>query len=1754
MAEAAATRAAPTAAAAAPHGTLARTTCPPLRVTRPGDAMETEANRLADTAMRPQHPTAGEARPLRGLPSRGAPAGEPNVSPAVHTALDRSRDEGEAMDTGSQAFFAGRFGRDLGGVRVHRDSGAAAAARDLRTPAFAHGRHLFFGAGAYRPDTPAGRHLIAHEVAHAVRGHAGVLARFQGDLTAPDLTGDVPRAGDEVAGQLEADPSDASGAVRAKLDRSDPIARRRAAASTRSLGNPRAEATLAQSGDKREMAAPPPAPAGSQPGRPRPSPPSPQGMMPAPVPAPARPPPPSAPAAPSVAARSGASPRDERARMSAGIGARAQSLHSDRAAGAAEIASAQADSTDAAALPAEGGGTAPQLRPLADMVQPAARPPAAAAPRPAVNGLSGNLAGADDATSLVADAADADPAARSAGAFGRGPATEGLVPFGQPGSPGTADGQAATDTDAADGEPGADQEADIEAVTSRIEQSGDQAIQRITGQGAMAKAAVNTRAAAARSGVQAAANRAVSGIHQAFMEQGSRVDAMIVAAHAQIDVQTGVRQTEVIARSLTGSQEMTGVFDGHRRSIQGAVRDSVDDVERMRVEERNRFTGRSQEQENDTIRRAARAWDSYPQTERGRVQAEAAADVAHATGDDIRAKRPEGLSAIDEVTEGLPEDFRDQGRRALDGFDQSLPQLLAQIQDNGVQTAAALGAQGAEAHTALNQAAAQMHIEFAAAEAQAIARVEVARPGAMRQIDGALYGVRRGIDDGVAAAIDAVTGRAAEASDLLAEVSAPEQESSDAYVDQVADMLSGMADDAGDELDSTVAGIGGQFQGVAAAAAQALAAQQREATQSASAAAEATGPRIDAFVRSVDDAFVARKTALDTQLTDGKNDIAGQLAPALSKLNADFAKTRGDTRRSMRDKVNEGLSKNDEALGELDGQMSEAASDAGWDYDHPVLSTIRDVAEFVAGLIVGILALVVMVVAVILLAEFLIAGLVALGLSAAVAGWVVLVAGLLVAGYFLYEGVKAHMAEGEGGWHALGNALLDMVGINEMRSAFSGKKSPFERGFAFGHGLATLVATVLPIAKGMRGRMTGRFGARAPALKVPASLEAVGEASGPARGAIPREPLRLGGPEPSPALRAPPVEPAAGVSAGAEPPVSAPAGQAAAPAAPAVEPPSLGGPRPTAEAPRPAQPAAGSARAAPPSVEAPRPASTAAEPPAPATPSPEPSRPGATGPESAARGEAPRPATTTAEPPAPATPSPEPAQSGAAGPEPAGQGPAAESPRLRALRGGRQGSGVPRGELRAVTDEGVRGRGPEPPTPQTPAPEPAQAGPEPGAPASRARPGEPPRLRALRGGGEGSGTPRGQLRSLPESGLPPEPPTPEPQAAEQPVPIEIKEAAGAEGMAPRQQGPSLQSLEGGAERGAPGGNQPPRASTGSGSGARGGGGGGTRAPESGGSTGPSAEPAQTRAPSRGSRPARGGRASTSEGGAPRRGTARASEPTEGTGKPPTARPGQRVTDPRVTEELPEGQSRTSAENERARQYYRNHRKAARARWEERTGQKWPEDPSTGRPARGEHTRPLGDGGHPLEIEPGYGDPNAPHMERGDPQRFGSRGGRPRGSKGGRLTDPRVIDELPEGQSRTSAENERARQYYRNHRKAARARWEERTGQKWPEDPSTGRPARGEHTRPLGDGGHPLEIEPGYGDPNAPHIERGDPQRFGRGGGGARHKGRPAQTRPTVEPAVESEPSVEQGPTVEEPELDEGDHQREVPRDSDQDDE
>jgi hypothetical protein len=165
------------------------------RVTRPGDAVEREADRMAEQALtaapgESRRPASLTADTVMRQPqpdfeeedgfdiAAASRSSSPPPAPAGFLSAVRSGGAGEGLAGPVLARMEQGFGRPLGHVRVHDDPASARLSDTIAARAFTHGQDIYFARGEYRPGTPAGDRLIAHELAHTLQQPgAGTVAR-----------------------------------------------------------------------------------------------------------------------------------------------------------------------------------------------------------------------------------------------------------------------------------------------------------------------------------------------------------------------------------------------------------------------------------------------------------------------------------------------------------------------------------------------------------------------------------------------------------------------------------------------------------------------------------------------------------------------------------------------------------------------------------------------------------------------------------------------------------------------------------------------------------------------------------------------------------------------------------------------------------------------------------------------------------------------------------------------------------------------------------------------------------------------------------------------------------------------------------------------------------------------------------------------------------------------------------------------------------------------------------------------------------------------------------------------------------------------------------------------------------------------------------------------------------------------------------------------------------------------------------------
>jgi hypothetical protein len=196
-----------------------------LAVSRPGDAFEQEADRVAETAMsvtnrapaagqldREEEPAPAIRRMCAGCEQEvgRAPVSEEEkeesavmrvqrqatpeedeemkvarasggdveeVDGAVEAGIRNLPGSGSPLEPAARTDMESRLGFDFSGVRVHTDSSATQLARSVNALAFTVGSDVVFGGGQYRPDTQDGKRLLAHELTHVVQQTGGTERR-----------------------------------------------------------------------------------------------------------------------------------------------------------------------------------------------------------------------------------------------------------------------------------------------------------------------------------------------------------------------------------------------------------------------------------------------------------------------------------------------------------------------------------------------------------------------------------------------------------------------------------------------------------------------------------------------------------------------------------------------------------------------------------------------------------------------------------------------------------------------------------------------------------------------------------------------------------------------------------------------------------------------------------------------------------------------------------------------------------------------------------------------------------------------------------------------------------------------------------------------------------------------------------------------------------------------------------------------------------------------------------------------------------------------------------------------------------------------------------------------------------------------------------------------------------------------------------------------------------------------------------------
>jgi outer membrane protein OmpA-like peptidoglycan-associated protein len=129
--------------------------------------------------------------------------GDLSTVPEEFEAARQCSGTGQPLDAGTRSFMESRFGQDFSDVRVHTDSGAIEAAKQIQAQAFTTGRDIYFGRGRFQPQATEGQKLLAHELAHTLQQDTLSSTQTKGKFSSPNDP--LEQAADDMAAKVVSD-------------------------------------------------------------------------------------------------------------------------------------------------------------------------------------------------------------------------------------------------------------------------------------------------------------------------------------------------------------------------------------------------------------------------------------------------------------------------------------------------------------------------------------------------------------------------------------------------------------------------------------------------------------------------------------------------------------------------------------------------------------------------------------------------------------------------------------------------------------------------------------------------------------------------------------------------------------------------------------------------------------------------------------------------------------------------------------------------------------------------------------------------------------------------------------------------------------------------------------------------------------------------------------------------------------------------------------------------------------------------------------------------------------------------------------------------------------------------------------------------------------------------------------------------------------------------------------------------------------
>jgi hypothetical protein len=992
-----------------------------------------------------------------------------------------------------RTFFENRFGADFGSVRVHTSDAAAQTAQDLDARAYTVGSDIAFNAGEYQPGSEHGRSLLAHELTHVVQqGGAGELKRelqsgqvqreqvdSDETLSSPEVVEEPVEGEAQIEGQQLGAESEKKavgegdvGAVEADEKSSVVESSEDARGGSAEAGQPDAEKQLV--GKRKASSAG--LEKGDQPGK--------QALTDM-----------SLPAAQDLVPLQGLpvsiDPMTAATEAEAATGQNVVQIEQEAVAAHGQLESAFAES---AAEPPP--SLADLLEPGPEGVNVELEEPAAPSPvsidfsggeasvpakadlpevkQPVTSGLGQDVAAvAGDLGSQMGVTAPSELSLASSSVE----EIETVMRSPLPSSPSTSVGVQCAEAPAEDGYDPVAARAQVQSMASPLNAAPGQVQQQIQGQAEATKANVTASAQTLQQSIQTRVTQQIADVQSAAAEQRTALKAALENAVIQVDETLATNVEAAQAKGENLKTKLTGLYSTHKTNVQKAVTDHIALTEKLRTDRKAEAGRKIQEKADEARRRGNDKAGGYPGDERGQKQAEAVRKVANETAGEIEGEKPGVENSIVEITQDIPSEFQAKGDEALKGFDDNLPDILKGVDDQVKVIVDNLTEKTQETKQQLQQLGEQLGIQLDTLEQSVLTTLQGIVPQAVTQVTGMVQAALPSIDAGAQEAIGEVVSFVGQATQTLLGIEAPDVGAAQEYVGQVMGFASGAPAEVTPIFQEVDAQLAEQFTQLQTLTDERLLTMEGQTTTQLQTLTERVQAALTELTTTLATAFETVVTSMDEPFSETETRVNDELTGSLTEMTAGFGQTLREADGEIVNAINEGLAKANEALAGLDGKMNEAAAEAAWRYDHPVLAALKDIGGFVAGLVVGILVVLALVVVAIVAFQVIIAALVALGLSSALATLIVTIAGLALLAVGIYMAYQARIEEGQSGLMAFLGALGDIVGITDIINGIQQIREDghvsFSSGFSIGQGLGKIGAIIFGgrISRAVKARL-----------------------------------------------------------------------------------------------------------------------------------------------------------------------------------------------------------------------------------------------------------------------------------------------------------------------------------------------------------------------------------------------------------------------------------------------------------------------------------------------------------------------------------------------------------------------------------------------------------------------------------------------------------------------------------------------------------